>query len=166
VQEKESELSATRATQMELVAMFQQEISDGQIQVERLRDNLRVDLVNEILFNSGSVALNEEGIDVLRRVGEVLNRATDKQIIVQGHTDNVQIGGRLAERFATNWELSAARAVNVVRFLQDEVRIDPYRLSAVGFSEFRPREDNATVEGRQVNRRIEILLAPLPDASP
>jgi chemotaxis protein MotB len=163
VQEREGELSSIRSTQLELIAIFEQEIADGQIQVERMRDNLRVDLVNEVLFDSGEVALNPEGVDVLRRVGEVLNQAQDRQIIVQGHTDNVPIRGRLAERYATNWELSTARAVNVARFLQEQVAVDPTRLSAVGFSEYWPREANETPEGRQMNRRIEILLAPLPE---
>jgi chemotaxis protein MotB len=166
LQQRDIELTTFRSTQQELVAIFQQEIADGQIQVEQIRDRLRVDLVNEILFNSGEVALNTEGMDVLRRVGEILNRTADKQIIVQGHTDNVAIGGRLAERFATNWELSAARAVNVVRFLQNEASVDPALLSAAAFSEYRPRSDNDSTESRQLNRRIEIVLAPIPEPLP
>lgn len=166
IREREYELSLVRSTQQELIGVLQQEIADGQIQVARMQDRLRVNLVNEILFDSGEVTLTPVGIEVLRRVGEVLNRAADKQIIVQGHTDNVAIGGRLARRYPTNWELSAARAVNVARFLQDEVDVDPMRLSAVGFSEYRPRSDNATAAGRQSNRRIEIILAPLPEPFP
>lgn len=166
VRARENELAAARSTQDELMDVLQQEIAGGQIQVQRLRDRLRVDMVNEILFDSGEAELKPAGMEILRRVGEVLNRATDKQIIVQGHTDNVRIGGRLAPRFPTNWELSSARAVNVARFLQDEVAIDPTRLSAAGFSEYRPRADNSSPEGRQANRRIEILLAPLPEPFP
>jgi chemotaxis protein MotB len=85
---------------------------------------------------------------------------------VQGHTDNVPITGALAKRFATNWELSAARATNVVRFLQDQAKLDPTRLSASGYSEFRPRGPNDTEAGRRQNRRIEILLIPIPAAVP
>jgi chemotaxis protein MotB len=166
IRERESELAAARATQDELVGVMQEEIANGEIQVQRLRDSLRVDLVNEILFDSGETTIKAEGLEVLRRVGEVLNRAIDKQIVVQGHTDNVAISGRLAQRYPTNWELSSARAVNVTRFLQDEVGVDPKRLSAAGFSEHRPRAANDTTEGRQMNRRIEILLAPLPEPFP
>lgn len=162
VEQRDVELNTFRSTQQQLLAVFRQEIADGQIRVQQIRDRLRVDLVNEILFNSGEVALNPEGMDVLRRVGEILSEASDRQIIVQGHTDNVRIGGRLAERFATNWELSAARAVNVVRFLENETAVDPGVLSAAAFSEYRPRAANDTQEGRQANRRIEIVLAPLP----
>ena len=96
---------------------------------------------------------------VLKKVASVLVKA-NRVIQVQGHTDNVPIKGRLAERFPTNWELSAARAVNVVRFLHEEAGLDPQSLSATGVSEYRPRAANDTDEGRQKNRRIEILLIP------
>jgi chemotaxis protein MotB len=160
IQAKEKELAAVRNTQDELVAELEQEIADGQIRVERLRDELRVDMVDEILFDSGEATLKPAGVEVLERVATILKKTRDKQIVVQGHTDNVPIVGRLAERFPTNWELSAARSVNVVRFLQEEMDMDPTQLSAAAFSEYQPRADNATEEGRAKNRRIEILLAP------
>jgi chemotaxis protein MotB len=83
---------------------------------------------------------------------------------VQGHTDNVPITGALAKRFPTNWELSAARATNVVRFLQEQAKLDPTRLSASGYAEFRPKGPNDTAAGRRQNRRIEIVLVPVPVA--
>jgi len=159
VQEKERRLAELQATQDELVSELEQEIADGQIQVQRLRGQLRVDMVDEILFDSGKATLKPEGQVVLTKVAAVLANA-NRIIQVQGHTDNVPIRGRLAERFATNWELSAARAVNVVRFLQEEAGLAPESLSATGLSEYRPRESNDTEEGRQMNRRIEILLVP------
>ena len=164
VKEREKELAALLNTQEELLGELQQEIADGRIQIERLRGQLTVDMVDEILFDSGDATLKPAGADVLKRVGAILKRAEDRQIVVQGHTDNVPIIGRLAERFPTNWELSAARAVNVARFLQDEAGMDPSRLGATAFSEYQPRSDNETEEGRQKNRRIEIVLAPLPVA--
>jgi chemotaxis protein MotB len=164
IREKEEELAKLKSTQDELLGELEQEIADGQIQVERLRDQLRVDMVDEILFDSGEATIKPAGVEVLNRVGAVLKKAENKQIIVQGHTDNVPIVGRLAARFPTNWELSAARAVNVARLLQDDAGLDPTRLSATAFSEYQPRADNVTAEGRQKNRRIEIVLAPLPEA--
>ncbi len=160
VLEKEAELAEIRSTQDQLLDELQEEIEAGQVRVERLQDKLRVDVVDEILFASGEAVLKSEGKAVLAKVAGVLQNA-NRMVEVQGHTDNVPIRGRLAERFPTNWELSAARAVNVVRFLQEENGLLPTRLSAVGLSEFRPRGDNETEEGRQANRRIEILLAPL-----
>ena len=163
IREREDELAALRSTQSELVTVLQMEIANGLIQVQRIRDSLRVDMVNEILFASGEATLTPEGSEILRRIGDVLKGVADRQIVVQGHTDYVRIGQRLAQQFPTNWELSSARAVNVVRFLQEDVGVDPARLAATGFSEYRPRADNTTLAGRALNRRIEILLAPMPE---
>lgn len=161
VEAKEKELAALRSTQDELVEDLKKEIADKQVQVERVRDQLRVELVDEILFDSGEAVIKPAGLEVLRRVGAILKRVQGRQIEVQGHTDNVPIVGQLAKRFPTNWELSAARATNVARFLQDEAKIDSALLSAAGFSEYRPRAPNDSEEGRRRNRRIEILLGPL-----
>jgi chemotaxis protein MotB len=158
---KESELAALHSTQDELVEGLKQEIADKQVQVERIKDRLRVDMVDEILFDSGEATLKPGGVAVLKKVGAALKKVTDRLIEVQGHTDNVPIKGALAQRFPTNWELSAARATNVARFLQDEAGLDPTRLSATAYSEYRPRDTNDTDEGRRHNRRIEILLGPV-----
>lgn len=161
IEAQEKELAALRSTQDELVAGLKKEIADKQVQVERVRDQLRVEMVDEILFDSGEAVIKPAGLEVLQRLGAVLGKTRGRRIEVQGHTDNVRIAGQLAKRFPTNWELSAARATNVARFLQDEAKIDPALLSATGFSEYRPRAPNDTEEGRRKNRRIEILLGPV-----
>jgi chemotaxis protein MotB len=97
---------------------------------------------------------------VLERDGKVLAQAGDRIIRIEGHTDNVPISRRLQGRFPTNWELAAARATNVVRFLQEHAGIDPTALEAVGIGEHHPVADNATLQGRAQNRRIEIILYP------
>jgi chemotaxis protein MotB len=163
---KEGELAALRSTQDELVEGLQKEIADKTIEVERIRDQIRVQMVDEILFDSGEATIKPAGLEVLRRVGAVLKKTKDRRIEVQGHTDNVPIVGALAKRFPTNWELSAARATNVARFLQEEAGLDPALLSATAYSEFQPRDTNETEEGRRRNRRIEIRLGPpLPNTS-
>jgi chemotaxis protein MotB len=156
---REERLAQAQATQDEIVAKLQEEIANGQIQVDRLRGQLRVDMVDEILFDSGEAELKPAGKEVLHKLASVLAGA-DRQIRVQGHTDDVPITGRLAQTFPTNWELSAARAVNVVRFLQEGAGLDPVQLSASALSQYRPRVPNDGPEGRQKNRRIEILLEP------
>ena len=161
---REERLAQVQSTQDEIVAKLQQEIDNGQIQVERLRGQLRVDMVDEILFDSGEAALKPAGKDVLRKLASVL-AGSDRQIRVQGHTDDVPIAGRLAQTFPTNWELSAARAVNVVRFLQEGASLDPTHLSASALSQYRPRVPNDGPEGRQKNRRIEIVLEPAVEES-
>jgi chemotaxis protein MotB len=166
VEEREKELAALKGTQDELVSGLKKEIESKQVQVERFRDQLRVDVVDELLFDSGEAELKQGGQSVLTKVGAILTKAEGRGIEVQGHTDNVPIMGVLAKRYPSNWELSAARAVNVARFLQTS-GVDPKRLSAVAHSEYQPRAANDTDEGKRKNRRIEILLGPLavPEAS-
>jgi chemotaxis protein MotB len=161
VAQKEAELLLLHSTQDEIVEGLKKEIADRQVQVEQIKDRLRVEMVDEILFDSGEATLKPRGIEVLKKVGAALKKVKGRPIEVQGHTDNVQIVGALAHQYPTNWELSAARSINVARFLQEQAGIDPTRLSAVAYSEYRPRASNDTDEGRRQNRRIEILLGPV-----
>ena len=159
--QKETELNQLRSTYDQLVNDMQAEIAQGQIQITRLADRLSVSMVDKILFPSGEASITTAGYRILHRVGDVLNTTEGKVIRVEGHTDNVAISERLQNTFPTNWELSTARASNVVRFLQDSVGIAPTRLQAVGLSEYHPVANNATVSGRSQNRRIEIALLPM-----
>lgn len=158
--QKEAEIGQLRNTYDQLVQDMQSEIAQGQIQITRLADRLSVSMVDRILFPSGEADITPAGIRVLQRVGNVLKTTEGKVIRVEGHTDNVAISDRLKGTFPTNWELSTARASNVVRFLQDTVGIDPERLQAVGLSQYHPIASNTTVKGRSQNRRIEIALLP------
>ncbi len=157
---KEQEIDRLKATYDTLMADMKAEIEQGQVTITKLADRLSVSMVDRILFPSGEAEITPAGLKVLQRVGNVLKNAEKKIIRVEGHTDNVQISDRLADRFPTNWELSTARASNVVRFLQEKVAIDPARLEAVGLSQFHPVAGNATAQGRSRNRRIEIALLP------
>ena len=158
--QKQAEIDRLKTTYDELVKDMQSEIAQGQIQITRLADRLSVSLVDRILFPSGEADVTRDGFKVLHRVGNVLKATEGKIIRVEGHTDNVAISDRLKGKFPTNWELSTARATNVVRFLQDSVGIDPSRLLAVGLSEYHPIAQNTTARGRSQNRRIEIGLLP------
>jgi chemotaxis protein MotB len=95
---------------------------------------------------------------VLRRIGGILKNIPEKNIRVEGHTDNVPIGPSLRAKYPTNWELGSARAINVVRYLQRDAGIEPLRLSAVSYGQYRPVASNRTAAGRSKNRRIEIIL--------
>jgi len=159
--QKEAELNRLRSTYDQLVDSMKDEISQGQIQITRLADRLSVSMVDKILFPSGEASITTTGLRILQRVGAVLKTTEGKIIRVEGHTDNVAISDKLKNTFATNWELSTARATNVVRFLQDSVGIDPDRLQAVGLSQYHPVAPNTTVQGRSQNRRIEIALLPM-----
>lgn len=129
--------------------------SETASEVERDGERLTLKLVDKVLFRSGESELTARGKKYLKKVGEALSKAEDKQIWVQGHTDNVPVA-KSNSRFASNWELSAARALTVVHFLQKEVGISGRRLAAVAFSKYRP----ASRRRKAKNRRIEIVLAP------
>lgn len=160
--EKEEALEAMRRAQDDLRQQLQEEVARGSVLISQQRGELVVDLIDQIVFDSGEAEVNEEGREVLRTVGETLAKVPDKIIQVSGHTDRLPIGGKLAEQFPTNWELSVARATNVVRFLQEEVQLPGERLVAAGLAEFRPIASNDTWAGRRKNRRIEVRLLPLP----
>jgi chemotaxis protein MotB len=158
---KEQEVANLKRTYEDLVKEMQIEIEQGDIKITQAVDRLSVNMVDKILFDSGHAEIKPEGIEVLKRVGEILGKITDKQIRVEGHTDNVRIGPKIRRKFSTNWELSTARATNVVRYFQDKAGLDPKLLSAAGYSLYRPVAENETTEGRAQNRRIEIVLLPL-----
>ncbi len=161
VEQKEQELSKLKNTYDDLTAELHDKIVQGEIEITQLKDKLTVKMVDKILFDSGSAEVKKEGRKVLSQVAEILKRVDDKQIVVEGHTDNVPISARLLDTFPSNWELSTARATNVVRYLQDVGGIDPSLLSAVGYGEHRPVASNETSKGKQKNRRIAIVLVPL-----
>jgi chemotaxis protein MotB len=158
--EKEAELERLKQTHTDMVKSLEKEVQEGNITITRIADRLSVKIVDQILFPSGEASVSEEGARVLARVGEVLKQTADKTIRIEGHTDNVPIGKQLLTKFATNWELSTARATTVARFLQESTGIDPAAFEAVGLSEYHPVADNRTVKGRSQNRRIEIVLYP------
>jgi chemotaxis protein MotB len=160
LKEKERAIEELRKTYDNLVSELNEEIKKGEIEVSQLKDKLTLSMVEKILFDSGSAEIKKNGRAVLQRVAEILMKVHDKQIRIEGHTDNVPIGPFLAATFPTNWELSTARSTTVVRFLQDQ-GIDPAYLSAAGYSEYRPVDSNETDEGKAKNRRIEIVLIPL-----
>ncbi len=159
--EKEEELLIRSKVYENLATELRKEIAAGQVKLKEIGGRLTVTLLDKILFPSGSAEINTQGKDILKRLGGKLKGVEEKQIQVEGHTDNVPIGPSLQGQFPTNWELSTQRATQVVRYLEQEVGIDPKLLSAVGYSEFRPVATNETPEGRQQNRRIEIVLIPV-----
>jgi len=159
-QQKAVLVAASQQRQQQYEALVQslsKEVEQGQLQVKQYKNMLAVDLAEQIFFDSGKAQLKTGGKEVLKKVGEALKGYENKNIRVVGHTDNVPLAKSLQAVFPTNWELSVARATNVVRFLQ-EVGIPPERMMASGRSEYDPVAPNDTPEGRQKNRRIEIML--------
>jgi chemotaxis protein MotB len=154
---KEEEVQKTSKTYEEMLEKMKSEISQGQVTISELKGKLTVNMVDAILFDSGKAEVKPEGLIVLQKVSDILKTVKDKAIRIEGHTDNKQIVGALTKKFPTNWELSAARAINVTRYLQQQ-GLDAAVLSAIAYGEFKPVASNDTDEGRAKNRRIEIIL--------
>jgi chemotaxis protein MotB len=156
---KERELQEATKTREDLIGKLQKEINDGSIKISQLKNKLSVEIVDKILFPSGSDQITGQGKQVLKKVSDILKDVKENDIRIEGHTDNVAIGSKLKSKFQSNWELSTSRATQVVRYLSDQ-GIDPEKLYAVGSSQYHPVTSNDTPEGKQRNRRIEIILFP------
>lgn len=157
-QQKEEENRKLQETYDGLIQSMKKELKAGEIEVTQLRDGLRVNVSQDILFDSGSAALDKNGTEVLGRVATQL-RKSGHQILVIGHTDNKPIGVALARQYPSNWELAGARAASVVR-LFDKSGLPAKRMLAVSVADSQPVASNKTETGRAKNRRIEIRLRP------
>ncbi|MFQ5543024.1 MAG: OmpA family protein [Nitrospiria bacterium] len=160
-QEKEQklqELQETARTRKALIDKLRSEINEGNVTISQMKGRLSVQIVNKILFPSGSTQITQQGKDVLKKVAKILKTLKKNTIRIEGHTDNVPIGHGLIHKFPSNWELSTARATEVVRHLENEA-VNPENMVAVGMSQYKPITSNDSPEGRQMNRRIEIVLS-------
>ena len=135
---------------------------DVKVRLEPVQGGLRInleDLVDQLEYESGEIRVKPAGLPVLERIAEYLKTAaTDKQIRIEGHADNMEIGPALRSAFPSNWELSKARAAGIVHHLVENGGLDSAKLSSVGYGASRPVASNATEEGRKHNRRIEVVL--------
>ncbi len=155
------EAKRTVQIQQQLITSLKQEIATGQIKITQLASRTTIRLKDNILFDSGEASIKPSGLAVLKKIGKTLQTIRDKRIQVEGHTDSRPLRWEYREKFPTNWELSAARAAIIVRYLIDNVGIDATRLSAVGYGLYQPVASNDSPEGQQANRRVEFALLPL-----
>ncbi|MEO0234550.1 MAG: OmpA family protein [candidate division WOR-3 bacterium] len=125
---------------------------------EQKETETRIPILSDDLFNPGGFELTKNGRGLLKKFSEVLLKDGDVEIIVEGHTDNDKIGSKMKNLIPTNWELSAFRAINVLKFLRDSLNVKDEKLSAVAYGSSRPVADNSTAEGKKQNRRIELVI--------
>ncbi len=157
IQVLESELEKLSATKSILATRLAQEIADQKVRLGMAEKGLVITFVAEVLFDSGKAKLREESLQILDKVIRILKETVPfNKIGVEGHTDNEPIKH---SRWKSNWELSSQRALGVVHYLEKR-GITPRRLSAVGYGEHQFIASNDTVEGRQINRRVEIVILP------
>ena len=134
---------------------IEEEKIESKVKTEITKDGLKIVLTDEILFESGSAILKKDFLSILKTITVVIQEV-DNPVQISGFTDNIPIS---TARYPSNWELSTDRAVSVLRYiLTNDKKIDPMRFSAAGYGEYQPIASNATKEGRETNRRVEILI--------
>ncbi|WP_144461166.1 flagellar motor protein MotB [Siminovitchia fortis] len=143
---------------------------DNYIQEKKYEDKFSTSLTSEgllitindsVLFKSGSADVRESDKKTAKELAALLEMELPRSVIISGHTDNVPIKN---SEFQSNWELSVMRAVNFMKVLLEDEKLDPRLFSAKGFGEFQPIADNKTAKGREANRRVEVLIEPyIPD---
>lgn len=130
--------------------------SDNDLRVTIKDGKVYVSLAEQLLFKSGSTDVDVKGQEALKKLAEVLKKNTDIEVLIEGHTDNVPIS---TSRIRNNWELSVLRATSIVDILT-KAGVDPQQIMAAGRGEHHPVATNASVEGKRLNRRTEIILSP------
>lgn len=158
IQELSDQLGELNRTMRLLEGRLQQEIQDQKVRVAMADRGLVITFVANVLFDSGKAQLKSESLSMLDKVAAVLSETASRNYIgIEGHTDSEPIKH---SGWKSNWELSTARALGVLHYLVDDKDIPPEKVSAVGYGEFRPVASNETNKGRQLNRRVEIVIMP------
>lgn len=158
VKQKDREFSDLEKAKLELENALNKEIKNYKAKLEMTERGLVITFLSEVFFDSGTEAIREDGKESLKRVAEVMNQnVPNYNVAIEGHTDNqpIKLSG-----WKSNWELSSARALAVVHYLVDECKVQPRRLSANSYGEFRPVVANDAEENMQKNRRVEIVILP------
>lgn len=133
------------------------DLADFQVSVKEEKGKLTITMLDKILFDSGKADIKKEALPTLDKLAKILKEHSDREVLIEGHTDTVPISTPL---FPSNWELSTRRATTVLQYFVRDQKISPERFSAAGYGEYKPVTTNSTVEGRSNNRRVEIILLP------
>ncbi len=152
------QLDDLNQTRKILEERLSKEIADKQVSLKMMEKGLVITCVADVLFDSGKAKIKQEAFPMLDKVVTVLKEnVPDLNIGIEGHTDNVPIK---YSGWKSNWELSANRALSVLHYMVDKESVSPERISAIGYGEYSPVASNDTKEGRQMNRRVEIVILP------
>lgn len=155
---KEMELSELEKAKLLLEQKLKQEIDDKSVRLEMAEKGLAIIFLTEVLFDSGKADIKQEAFPSLDKIAGVLkNNVEDRNIGIEGHTDSEPIQH---SKWKSNWELSTSRATSVLHYLVDTKGINPKRVAAIGYGEYRPVASNDTAAGRKQNRRVEIVILP------
>ena len=140
------------------VSIFKPEIKSQKVRISEDERGLVITLSGDAFFDPGSARIRDEVMPILKKVSGIVN-SVPNFVRIEGHTDGNPITiSRTKGGYPTNWELSSARSVNVLRYLHEEEDVEAQKLSAVAFGEYRPIDDNNTPEGRAYNRRVDVVI--------
>ncbi|MGM7636776.1 flagellar motor protein MotB [Bacillus sp. Hm123] len=164
-QSKNEQISGLGAKDQKELSEMQQKMSDyieennlqGKVQTTLNGEGLLLRIRDNVLFNSGVAEVGEGNRQAALEISRLLEMDIPRNIIISGHSDNIPIKN---DRFESNWELSAMRAVNFMKVILENKKLDPRLFSAKGYGEYQPIASNETAEGRAKNRRVEILILP------
>lgn len=145
----------------ELNQVLAEYTDDKEVLLDQVSAKSIITVSEAALFRSGSTRLTPTGQEILGRIGQVVDTYPDREILVEGHTDNVQIAPQFQDKYKSNWELSSARANSALHYMREHYNLPPERLASVGYGEYRPAADNSTPEGRAMNRRVVIVIGPV-----
>jgi chemotaxis protein MotB len=162
---RQSKLDALQNQEKQLRERLSKELTDKNVEIEQLKGQLSVRMLDKIVFKSGSADILPQGTEVLDKLADAIKDSTDT-IRVEGHTDDTPISDKLKVKYPSNWELSAARASAVARYFETKHFINPKRLESLGFSMYHPIAPNDSDENKLRNRRVEIVLKPAAEPEP
>lgn len=151
--------SAVQALKQKMLAALTG-FGSGDLTVYEKDGKVYVALSDKLLFKTGSYVVEERGKDALKKIAEVLNKQSDINIAIEGHTDSIPYVGSTSGPINSNWDLSVMRASSVTKLMVDDYKVDPLRVTPMGRSKYAPVSDNTTPDGRSKNRRIEVVLEP------
>ena len=158
IQELSDQVDELTQAKKLLEERFNTEIGDSQVKLQMMEKGLVITVVGDLLFDSGKAKIKKEGFPILDKVASILGQElAEYNVGIEGHTDNTPIKH---SKWKSNWELSTSRALSVLHYMSTERGINPERLSAIGYGEYRPVSTNDTKEGRHLNRRVEIVILP------
>ena len=158
MEEKERQLSELESAKLELEEALKKEIGEYKAKLQMTERGLVITFLSEVFFDSGKDIIRSDGKETLQKVAQVLNlNVPNSHVAIEGYTDNEPIKH---SGWKSNWELSSGRALAVLHHLIDDCKVRPQRLSANGYGEYRPVASNDTKEGKQKNRRVEIVILP------
>jgi chemotaxis protein MotB len=154
----QEEKARTAQLQSELDGALSDLRTKEQVWMQEKEGLTEITLDGEVAFGSGSTRITSEGKEILDRIWDVLQNYPERNVMIGGHTDNVPIAPKFHDRYRSNWELSSGRAHSVLHYVREKYGIDPQRIGAAGYGEYRPIANNDTEGGRAANRRVVITV--------